>query len=175
MKFAGGHVYFSEISNGCGLNITCDDEGYGSAVLIRALLPTCGPELMLARRKRYSTKRELDDSAAFKTVLCNGPLVICDSLGIDDLLYENSQKSPLSALSGPIEIRAAMAAEKPPLLNGPRVGLDKQREKRSADILSIEEKHVADSHQERRWRWVHADHRKFIGASTSSLLPIAMP
>src|SRR4051794_36983308 len=42
MTFSGGHLYFYLTRFGRCLNITCDASGFGSAVLIRALRPTCG-------------------------------------------------------------------------------------------------------------------------------------
>jgi DNA-3-methyladenine glycosylase len=52
------------------LNIVCEREGVGSAVLIRALRPLGGIELMWRRRGRESA-------------LCNGPGKLTQALGID--------------------------------------------------------------------------------------------
>jgi DNA-3-methyladenine glycosylase len=52
------------------LNIVCEREGVGSAVLIRALRPLGGLELMRRRRGRESA-------------LCNGPGKLTQALGID--------------------------------------------------------------------------------------------
>jgi DNA-3-methyladenine glycosylase len=51
-------------------NIVCEGEGVGSAVLIRALRPLEGLELMTGRRKR-------------STHLCDGPGRLTQALGID--------------------------------------------------------------------------------------------
>ena len=52
------------------LNVVCEREGVGSAVLIRALRPLGGIELMRRRRGRESA-------------LCNGPGKLTQALGID--------------------------------------------------------------------------------------------
>lgn len=52
------------------INVVCENEGVGSAVLIRALRPLEGRELMAERRGR-------------STNLCNGPGRLTQALGID--------------------------------------------------------------------------------------------
>ncbi|HEX5850416.1 MAG TPA: DNA-3-methyladenine glycosylase [Rubrobacter sp.] len=52
------------------LNVVCEPEGVGSAVLVRALRPLEGEELMARRRGRQSD-------------LCNGPGRLTQALGID--------------------------------------------------------------------------------------------
>jgi DNA-3-methyladenine glycosylase len=52
------------------LNVVCEGEGVGSAVLIRALRPTEGREIMARRRGRESS-------------LCNGPGRLTQALAID--------------------------------------------------------------------------------------------
>lgn len=52
------------------INVVCEGEGVGSAVLIRALRPLEGGELMAERRGR-------------NTHLCNGPGRLTQALGID--------------------------------------------------------------------------------------------
>ena len=52
------------------LNLVCEPEGVGSAVLIRALRPTEGEELMTQRRGRPRD-------------LCNGPGRLTQAFGID--------------------------------------------------------------------------------------------
>jgi DNA-3-methyladenine glycosylase len=56
------------------LNVVCEPEGVGSAVLIRALRPGEGEELMARRRGRSRD-------------LCNGPGRLTQALGID-LAYD---------------------------------------------------------------------------------------
>lgn len=52
------------------LNVVCEDEGVGSAVLIRALSPIEGEEVMVQRRGRSAN-------------LCDGPGKLTQALGID--------------------------------------------------------------------------------------------
>jgi len=52
------------------LNVVCEGEGVGSAVLIRALRPLEGLDLMARRRGRESS-------------LCNGPGRLTQALGVD--------------------------------------------------------------------------------------------
>jgi len=54
----------------CLLNVVCEEEGVGSAVLIRALRPLEGHTLMVRRRGRVSG-------------LCNGPGRLTQALGVD--------------------------------------------------------------------------------------------
>jgi len=56
------------------LNVVCEPEGVGSAVLIRALRPTEGEDLMEQRRSRVRD-------------LCNGPGRLAQALGVD-LAYD---------------------------------------------------------------------------------------
>ena len=52
------------------LNVVCEPEDIGSAVLIRALRPSCGEDLMERRRGRARD-------------LCNGPGRLTQALGVD--------------------------------------------------------------------------------------------
>jgi DNA-3-methyladenine glycosylase len=52
------------------INVVCEEEGVGSAVLIRALRPLKGQDLMVARRGRSEN-------------LCNGPGRLTQALGLD--------------------------------------------------------------------------------------------
>lgn len=64
-----GYVYLSYGTHRL-LNVVCEEEGVGSAVLIRALRPVEGAELMERRRGRPKD-------------LCNGPGRLTQALGVD--------------------------------------------------------------------------------------------
>jgi DNA-3-methyladenine glycosylase len=75
------------------LNAVCEPEGVGAAVLIRALEPIAGLELMRARRGRDSERQ-----------LCSGPGKLTIALGIE--LVDNQS----SLIDGPIRIARRSAA-----------------------------------------------------------------
>jgi DNA-3-methyladenine glycosylase len=88
------------------LNAVCEPEGVGAAVLIRALEPVEGLELMRARRRGAAG-------------LTNGPGKLTQAMGIE--LSENNT----SLVSGPIRI---LAGEPLPYVTGPRIGITKAAE-----------------------------------------------
>ena len=87
-------------------NIVCDRTTPGSAVLIRALEPTDGLELMAARR-------DTDDARQ----LCSGPGKLCQALGIDKAL----DHAPLDV--PPFKLELGMPDAE--LVVGPRIGITK--------------------------------------------------
>lgn len=94
------------------VNAVCESPDVGAAVLIRALEPLDGLEIMRARRGRGHVRD-----------LCSGPGKLTQALGIE--LVENGT----SLVDGPLEILApAAGAEPAPLLAGPRVGITKATE-----------------------------------------------
>jgi len=91
------------------LNAVCEPEGVGAAVLIRALEPLAGIDLM---RERRGLDRPGD--------LCSGPGKLTQALGIG--LELNGTSLP----DGPIEIEARPEGAAASLLvTGPRIGITK--------------------------------------------------
>lgn len=74
MYLGGGHayVYFTYGMHHC-LNVVCGGKGDGTAILLRALEPTEGIELMFARRRAAKRTRDL----------CSGPGKLTQALGLD--------------------------------------------------------------------------------------------
>jgi DNA-3-methyladenine glycosylase len=102
------YVYFSYGIHSL-LNAVCEDEGVGAAVLIRALEPVDGIDLMRARR---GIERTQD--------LCSGPGKLTEALGIG--LADNGS----SLLDGPIEVLPRDS--EPEIVVGERVGITKAAE-----------------------------------------------
>ena len=102
------YVYFSYGIHSL-LNAVCEDEGVGAAVLIRALEPVDGIDLMRARR---GLERPQD--------LCSGPGKLTEALGIG--LADNGS----SLLDGPIEVLPRDS--EPEIVVGERVGITKAAE-----------------------------------------------
>jgi DNA-3-methyladenine glycosylase len=102
------YVYRSYGIHWC-LNFTCDLEGSAEAVLVRALKPEHGLDLMRARR---GLERERD--------LASGPGKLCQALGITG----EHNKLPLDV--PPFELLAR--EETPEIATGPRIGITKATE-----------------------------------------------
>ncbi len=105
---ARSYVYFSYGMHAL-FNCVCEAEGVGAAVLIRALEPVAGVELM---RERRAVARDRD--------LCSGPGKLTQALGIT--LADND--SPLG--TGAIAVEAG--SPPPQLIAGPRIGITKAAE-----------------------------------------------
>ncbi|MGH2865428.1 MAG: DNA-3-methyladenine glycosylase [Solirubrobacteraceae bacterium] len=103
------------------LNAVCEPEGVGAAVLIRALDPLAGIELMRARRRAPGDGRR----ALGEHELCSGPGKLSEALGIS--LGENGT----SLSSGPVRVGPPGAGwEEPVVVDGPRVGITRAVELR---------------------------------------------
>jgi DNA-3-methyladenine glycosylase len=116
------------------LNAVCEPEGVGAGVLIRALQPVAGIELMCARRCRGPlASRDLpadcsdggegpprDGAGPRAQELCSGPGKLTQALGI--WLSENDS----SLSSGPVLIRPREGDWlQPPTVVAPRVGISR--------------------------------------------------
>ena len=90
-------------------NAVTRERGHGAAVLVRAVAPIDGIELMRARRPRAKSDRELT----------NGPGKLCLAMGID------ADMDGLSLRSGPILIRAGHPVANEDVVVTPRIGIVK--------------------------------------------------
>lgn len=90
------YVYRSYGIHWC-LNVVCGSDPSGSAVLIRALQPTSGIDVMRQRRTVSDVRR-----------LCAGPGRLCQALGVTGSLDGRSLDAPPFALQGPSEVVAVV-------------------------------------------------------------------
>jgi DNA-3-methyladenine glycosylase len=102
------YVYRSHGIHWC-LNFVCEDEGIANAVLVRALEPTHGLEVMRERRG-------LDDPR----LLCSGPGRLCQALGV------TREHDGLALDRPPFELLAAEAPVE--VVSGPRIGITRATE-----------------------------------------------
>jgi DNA-3-methyladenine glycosylase len=108
------------------LNAVCEPDGVGAAVLIRALEPRDGIDLMRARR---GVARDVD--------LCSGPGKLTQALGIE--LSENTT----SLVDGPVRLGPRPAGwRRPRIVTGERIGIT-----RAADLpwrfMALGTRHVS--------------------------------
>jgi DNA-3-methyladenine glycosylase len=99
------YIYRSYGIHWC-LNFVCEPAGSASAVLIRALAPTCGHEKM--QRRRGVTDPRL---------LCSGPGRLCEALGI------TGTHNGLALTRPPFHLR--MRTEEIEIAVGSRIGISK--------------------------------------------------
>jgi DNA-3-methyladenine glycosylase len=107
------------------LNAVCEPEGIGAAVLIRALAPTSGLELMRARREGSAARRASGAGRVRDADLCSGPGKLTQALdiGLDD------NGSWLS--SGPVRVGPRGGEWRAPrIVAGKRVGINRATELR---------------------------------------------
>ena len=104
------YVYFTYGMHWC-LNAVTEAEGFPAAVLIRALEPLDGLEMMRRRRGGVSDRR-----------LCSGPAKLCEALGVTGRLDGVSlQRGPLRIVRGP-------ARQRFPVVATPRIGISRAAE-----------------------------------------------
>jgi DNA-3-methyladenine glycosylase len=97
------YVYRSYGIHWC-LNLVCEQEGSASAVLLRALEPTAGLDVMRSRRG-------LDD----ERLLCAGPGRLCQALAV------TGEHDGLPLDRPPFELHTR--AREPEVVAGPRIGI----------------------------------------------------
>lgn len=95
------------------LNVVSGEEGNPEAILVRALQPTRGIEIMRERRGRRDDRE-----------LTNGPGKLCQALGITLEHYGWDLTQP------PFYIRPAITPREEDIACGPRIGIDSAGEAR---------------------------------------------
>jgi DNA-3-methyladenine glycosylase len=104
------YVYFTYGMHYCA-NIVVGEEGHGSAVLLRAVEPIGGEELLKERRKGKSGIE-----------LTNGPAKLCQALGIDKTMNgHNLEQKPLR-----LQLQVLPASQK--VIATTRVGISKAKD-----------------------------------------------
>lgn len=101
------YVYFTYGMHWC-LNAVTRREGFPAAVLIRALEPVSGLEIMRRRRGGVADRR-----------LCAGPAMLCEALGV------TGKEDGLRLYEGRLVIAADPAGRRLPVSVGPRVGISR--------------------------------------------------
>ncbi|HAT30679.1 MAG TPA: DNA-3-methyladenine glycosylase [Janthinobacterium sp.] len=99
------YIYLSYGMHWC-LNFVCREAGHGAGVLIRALEPLHGMELMAARRGQTDAR-----------LLCSGPGRLCQALALGSALNSMSLAAP------PFLLLPRAGGEL--LVAGPRIGISK--------------------------------------------------
>jgi DNA-3-methyladenine glycosylase len=99
------YVYRSYGIHWC-LNFVCCETGHGAGVLIRALEPTDGIEIMQQRRGMQNPR-----------LLCAGPGRLCQAMGV------TREHNGMRLDAPPFELRPT--AEKIDVVAGPRIGISK--------------------------------------------------
>ena len=102
---AHAYVYRSYGIHWC-LNFVCMEEGHGAGVLIRAIEPLAGLDVMRARRDAEDVR-----------LLCSGPGKLCQALEV------TRDFNGISLAAAPFELRAALPGLE--VIAGPRIGISK--------------------------------------------------
>lgn len=113
---SAGHsyVYFTYGMHHC-VNIVSDREGFGSGVLIRALEPLEGLELMAANRG----KQTFSFTEAQIKNLCSGPGKVCQALKIDRALDGHDLTRP------PLRLKRDEALAADQIVQTTRIGISR--------------------------------------------------
>ena len=115
----GGHIYIYLVYGMYWqLNISTFKEGKPECVLVRALEPKEGIELMIKNRK---IKKPKIINEQFLKKLCSGPGVLCQALNLDKSFYSynlGQKKATLFVEDRGVKIKPSEIAK------GPRIGID---------------------------------------------------
>lgn len=106
------YIYFIYGNHYC-FNVVTAPAGVGEAVLVRALKPVDGLELMRRRRGKGRSLAEL----------ANGPGKLCQALAIDQTLNEHDLRRP------PLWISAGREVDAEAVISAPRIGISRAMDK----------------------------------------------
>lgn len=105
------YVYFTYGMHYC-MNVVTGDEGEGAAVLIRALEPLEGENLMRSRRHGASGIQ-----------VTNGPAKLCQALGVDKQLNGHDLRRP------PLRLQTQPPVAPPDIVQTTRIGISQAQDK----------------------------------------------
>ena len=105
------YVYFTYGMHYC-MNVSCQEDGFGAGVLIRACQPVQGLDLLRSHRHGSHPDRELT----------NGPAKLCQALDIDKRNYGHDLRKP------PIRLAAAGLNQDETITATPRIGISHAKE-----------------------------------------------
>jgi DNA-3-methyladenine glycosylase len=105
------YIYFTYGMHYC-FNITAEEEGVGAAVLLRALEPTQGIDLMKQRRNQDNIHN-----------LCSGPAKLVQALGITKTDYGKP------VFAGELRLKPREEAPNLSIRSGPRIGISRAKDK----------------------------------------------
>ncbi len=104
------YVYFTYGMHYC-CNVVVGEEGYGAAVLIRAVEPLEGEDVMLVNRNGRGGAE-----------LCNGPAKFCQAFGIDKRLNGHDLRT------SPLRLIPATAVPPEQITVTPRIGISQAKD-----------------------------------------------
>ncbi len=106
------YVYFTYGMHHCA-NVVCGEEGVCSAVLLRAVAPLTGEDIM--RRARTAASRRRSTKPLRVIDLCSGPARLCQAFGLDRR-YDGADlvPAPVSRSAGRLPIFIADDGTPPP-------------------------------------------------------------
>lgn len=125
------YVYFTYGMHYC-VNVVCGKDGYGSGVLIRAVEPVTGEDIIRLRRGRMNMQ---DGTVTpMKGVnITNGPAKLTKALGIDKSLYGHDFRQP------PLRLLCLdnedLLSDGEGIVSTPRIGISKAVERMRRFVL----------------------------------------
>ncbi|WP_035722823.1 DNA-3-methyladenine glycosylase [Bradyrhizobium sp. ARR65] len=147
MRCPGGYAYV--YADSC-LNFVCREQGYGSAVLIRALQPIWGISAMQIRNVPYDER-----AAAEHERLCSGPMWLGGALGVTSKLNRRC------LFERPFKLYQRNSV--PKLVCSPRIRvrefMNKNRPGLSPEII--------DQAAQKPWRYADRGSMKFVSEQAS--------
>jgi DNA-3-methyladenine glycosylase len=119
MYLPGGHAYVCPGRHFYNLNFVCREAGFGSAVLIRALLPDRDSVATMRERRDHFYRRGVPKGTHY---LCGKPGPLCEALAV------GARHDGLSLYSRPFELFDCDSDLR--VEEGPRIGITSAKERK---------------------------------------------